>query len=497
MKRPTAIVIGAGLGGISAATHLARGGYHVTVFERTPNPGGRCDYFVREGHRFDVGPTLFVMPLAYEAEFQSLGTPMREVLDLLRVDPTYQLFFDDGSQLSLTSDMKSLNEQVESLEAGSFGRLLRYLDEGCRHYDIGMRRMVTRNFRTAAEFLSPGNLPMFLQLKALSRHYRSMSAYFTNPRLKTAFTFQDMYMGLSPFEAPATFSLMPYSELAHGVWYPRGGMYRVVEALVEMAQQAGVEFVYDTTVEHIEVQGSRATGVLLEGGRRTTADILLANADLPYVYDELLPDRAAAKRLSRKRFSCSVISFFWGLDRVYPQLGPHTLFLADEYRENFTSIIRDLTLPENPSLYIHAPTRLEPSLAPAGQESLTAIVPVGHLDESGSQDWEALRDRARQAVFNRLSKVGITDLEKHIKFETNLTPPSWHRRYNLMKGSTHGLSHTLFQLGYFRPANRHPRYQNLYFSGASTHPGTGMPTALISGRLAAERIFEEQLALQP
>jgi phytoene desaturase len=298
-------------------------------------------------------------------------------------------------------------------------------------------------------------------------------------------------MGLSPFEAPATFSMMPYTELAHGVWYPRGGMYRVVEALMQIALQAGVDFEFDAPVEHIDVNASHARGVTLAGGRRLAADAVLANADLPYVYQNLLPQDGQARRLSRKRYSCSVVSFFWGVDKPYETLGPHTLFLADDFRQNFESIIQDLALPENPSLYVHAPTRLDPTFAPPGQDTLIAIVPVGHLDENGEQDWGQIRDRARGAVLRRLRTLGITDLEAHLKFEVSYTPLSWRKRYNLVKGSTHGLCHTLTQLGYFRPRNRHPRYHNLYFVGASTHPGTGMPTALVSARLAAQRLLDE------
>ncbi len=491
MKASSVIVIGAGVGGIAAATHLARRGIQVTVLEKNQRPGGRCDRFSRDGHHFDVGPTLFVMPLAYEAEFASLGVSMRERLDLQRVDPTYRLVFDDGSQLALTSDLKAMFGQLESIEPGSFQGFLRYMDEGHRHYDLAMERLVQRDFRTASEFFSLSNLPLLFRLKPLVNHYRNMSSYFGHPRLKAAFTFQDVYMGLSPFEAPATFSMMPYTELAHGVWYPKGGMYRVVEALMDMAREAGVDFAFDAEVNRIAVNGARARGVELLGGSRLAADAILANADLPYVYRDLLPKNKLAERLIRKRYSCSVISFYWGVDKTIEALGPHTLFLADDYRANFESIIRDLTLPDNPSLYVHAPTRLDPSLAPPGEDTLIAIVAVGHLDDNGEQDWEAIRDRARQAVFRRLASVGITDLQAHLKFEINCTPLSWQSRYNLMKGSTHGLSHNLTQLGYFRPRNRHPRYDNLYFVGASTHPGTGMPTALISARLAAQRVLDD------
>ena len=431
------------------------------------------------------------MPLLYEAEFAALGTSMSEMLDLQRVDPTYHLVFDDGSRLALTSDMDSLCRQLESFEHGSFQGLLRYMEEGGRHYWLGTEKLVKRDFRKASEFFRLDNLPLLYQLKPFVNHYGNMSAYFDDPRLKAAFTFQDVYMGLSPFEAPATFSLMPYTELAHGVYYPRGGMYSIVEALMELAYAAGVEFIFDATVERIEMNTRDVRGVVLAEGGRLEAKAILANADLPYVYNDLLPDRNLAGRLIRKRFSCSVVSFFWGLDKAYEALGPHTLFLADDYRENFDRIIRDMGLPANPSLYIHAPARLDPAMSPPGEDTVIAIVPVGHMSENGGQDWGQIRDAARGHVFRRLASLGITDIESHIKFETNFTPLSWRKRYNLMKGSTHGLCHNLTQLGYFRPRNKHPRYHNLYFTGASTHPGTGIPTAMVSGRLSAQRIMDD------
>ncbi len=491
MSQVSVLVIGGGLGGITAAIHLARRGIHVTVLEKNKKPGGRCDAFSREGHHFDVGPTLFIMPHVYEDEFASMGASLHEMLDLQRVDPTYRLVFDDGCQLALTSDMKRMRDQLETFEPDSFHGFLRYMDEGHRHYYQAMQHLVGRDFRRAGEFFNLRNLPLLFSLKPLSRHYSHMGAYFDEPRLKSAFTFQDVYMGLSPFEAPATFSMMPYTEMAHGVWYPRGGMYQVVEALMGIARQAGVEFAFNTPVQQIELNGQCAKGVILEDGLRMQADAVLANADLPYVYQELLPAKEEAERFARKRYSCSVISFFWGLDRRYEALGLHTLFLADDYRRNFDQIIRDLTIPSNPSLYIHAPTRLDASMAPAGEDTLIAIVPVGHLGDHDTQDWKAITQQARRAVLRRLNLLGITDLEEHIKFETCFTPLSWRKRYNLVKGSTHGLCHNLTQLGYLRPGNRHARYHNLYFVGASTHPGTGMPTALISGRLSAQRMAED------
>ena len=491
MKSKSVVIIGAGVGGICVAIHLASRGLHVIVMEKNPHAGGRCDWIERDGHRFDSGPTLMVMKRVYEAEFAALGTPINELLHLQRVDPTYHLVFDDGSQLALTSDMGSMRNQLEAIEPGAYQGFLRYHGEGERHYRIAMDKLVDRDFRRFSDFFNLSNIPVIFQVKALINHYANVGWYFKHPRLRAAFTFQDVYMGLSPFEAPATFSLMPYTELEHGVWYPQGGMYNIVEALMTLARQVGVEFAFDTTVERINVNATHATGIDYEGNRKMKADVVLANADLPYIYQSLLPADGRADRLNHKHYSCSVISFFWGLDKPYGTLPPHTLFLADDYRQNFDAIIRDLSLPANPSLYVHAPTRLDPSMAPAGEDTLTAIVPVGHLSEDGDQDWDALTDRARQHVFRRLSSIGITDLEAHIKFETSFTPLSWRKRYNLVRGSTHGLSHNLAQLAYLRPANRHPRYRNVYFVGASTHPGTGIPTAMLSARLVAQRILDE------
>lgn len=491
MATNSVLVIGAGIGGMTAGIHLARRGLHVTVVEKNSHPGGRCDRFSREGHHFDTGPTLFVMPRMYEAEFRALGTSVNERLDLQRVDPTYHLVFDDGRELALTSDEESLRMQLESIQHGGYRGLLRYLEEGDRYYRLAMENLIDRDFRKASDFYTLRNLSLLFRLRPLISHQRNVSRYFDDPRLQAAFTFQDGYMGMSPLEAPATFSFVPYTELMHGVWYPKGGMYSVVGALMDLAREAGVEFLFDSPVERIVATGRQARGILFGDGRRLAADVVLANADLPYVYHDLLPQDGSSKSLERKRYSYSAISFFWGLDKAYPGLGPHTLFLGGDERQSFESLRRGQKLPARPMAYLHAPARLDPSMAPPGQDTLTAIVPVGHIRDEGAQDWDELREVARADVLDRLKASGLHDVESHIKFEETYTPPTWRRRYNLARGSTHGLSHTVPQLGYFRPANRHARYGNLYFVGASTRPGTGIPTTMVSGRLAAERIVDE------
>jgi phytoene desaturase len=382
-------------------------------------------------------------------------------------------------------------EQLETIEPGSFKRMLLYLAEGRRLYELSENDVIGRDFRSLFQFINPRMLLLFLRLRALTPHSSFIRRFFKSPKLQMAFTFQDMYMSLSPYESPAVYSLMQYTELSDGLYYPMGGMYRIAEELTAIAEKLGVEFIYNAPVEKILVDGRRATGLLLADGRTLSADIIVANADLGYVYRSLLPDDGSSKRLDRKEYGCSTIMFYWGLDKQYPQLGPHNLFLHDNYRQSFEDIFKRNTMPSPPNFYIHAPARMDPSVAPAGGDTWYVAVPVGHIDEKTSQDFPAMQRRARTFILNRLAELGMSDVEAHITTEVSFIPQDWQNRYNLTRGSAHGLSHKLTQMAYFRPHKKHARYQNLYFVGASTHPGTGVPTVLVSAKLATERILEE------
>jgi phytoene desaturase len=485
------LVIGAGIGGIVTAARLAQHGYQVTVVEKGERAGGRCDRLRRDGHHFDTGPTLFLMPQVFAQSFADLGERMEDHLDLRRIDPTYHVHFADGSTLRLTSDLKAMQAQLEAIEPGSFGGYLRYLNEGHMQYRLAFPNLAGRNFTTLAQFLSPRNLLLLLRIKLLTRHYDSMGNYFKDRRLKAAFTFQDMYLSLSPYEAPAMYSLMQYTELADGIWFPMGGMYRLVEALTGIAEANGVRFVYNAPVERINIDGRRTAGVTLADGRQMQADVVVANADLPYVYRSLLPDDGAARRLERKRYTCSTVMFYWGVDRQYPQFGPHNLFLADDYRQSLDRVLKDHILPDEPTFYMHTPVSIDSSLAPEGQDTLVVVMPVGHMNDTVPQDWDAIQRRARQLVLQRLAQIGADDLENHIKFEVSFMPRDWLSRYNLVKGSTLGLGHNTMQMAYLRPSHRHARYRNLYFVGASTHPGSGLPAVLLSARFATERVLQD------
>jgi phytoene desaturase len=431
------------------------------------------------------------MPELYSQTFTDLGERMEDYLDLRRIDPTYQVFFDNGLTLVLTSDLCTMQKQLEAIEPGSFGGFLRYLNEGHHHYKLALPHLVQRSFGSLLEFCSLMNLGLLFRLKLLVRHYAHIGEYFRDRRLKAAFTFQDMYLSLNPYEAPATYSLFQYAEMVGGIWFPMGGMARVVEVLTNIAEKYGARFIFSTPVERIKVDGWQVTGVVLADGQEMDADVVVANADLPYVYRCLLPSDSTANRLARKKYTCSTVTFYWGVGKQFPQLEPHNIFLAGDYRRSFDCILRDLSIPDEPSFYIHAPARIDPSLAPPGQDTLMVVVPVGHINDSAPQDWRFIQKRARKSVLQRLAQIGVSNLEEHIKFEESYTPSDWQSRYNLTKGSTLGLAHNLMQMGYLRPQNRHAKYRNLYFVGASTHPGNGVATVLVSARLTTERILND------
>ena len=494
MRRHRIAIVGAGIGGLVAAARLARAGHEVTVFEKQARPGGRCTRLERDGFRFDVGPTLYLMPRVWDETFAALGERVEDHLDLHRIDPTYRVHFHDDTHLDLTGDLLHMREQMEAMEPGSFDGYLGFMREGRAFYENSLDEFVGRNFLSLGQYFGLANLSLVLKLKPYRSHLSHTRRFFKDPRLVAAMSFQNMYLGVSPYEAMATYALLQYTELAEGVWFPEGGMSSVSDAFEAIASDHGATFRYECPVERVNVEGGRSTGVTLEDGERVEADLVLVNADLPYAYCDLLPDEDLAEKIRRKRYACSTMIFFWGVEGERSEaLGHHNVFITEHrYRESFDRIFKDLSLPDEPSFYVCAASRSQPDVAPAGGDGLMVLVPVGRLSDEREQDWEAMRDRARETILTRLDRIGAGGIAERTLFEQVVGPHEWQEMFNLRHGTTFGLSHNFSQVGYFRPHNRHPRYGNLYFVGASTHPGTGLPLVLLSAKLVAERILKEQ-----
>lgn len=489
-KGKTVAIIGAGVGGIATAVFLAKNGYDVSVYEKNASPGGRCGQIVRDGHRFDLGATIFLMPNIYRDIFDSMGLRLEEAFKTEPLDPIYTVYFGDGTRLAFTNDFNRMQTQLEAIEPGSFDKFLYYIAGGYKKYHLAFKNFIGRNFYSLFEFVNLKNAFLLLKLKAYTRHIKYVRKFFKNKYLRKAFTFQNIYVGQNPLKAPALFTMIPAAELIEGTLFTMGGMFSIIEKLCSVATESGVKFHYNSQVEKIEIIRNRAGGIRLKEGNVFNADIVVANADLPYVYRELLPDRSLSLRMNNLKYTCSAIVFHWGLDKVYPSLGHHSVFLSDRYEDNLRLVFSENSLSDEPSFYVHAPVRTDPDAAPAGQDTLTVIVPAGHLDEKHDQDWVRLKNAAKKGIMKRLAKEGLDDIEEHIKFEISFLPGTWQNMFNLTRGATFGsVNHNILQMGYFRPGNQHRRYKNLYFVGGSTHPGNGVPLVLLSAQLTSERIM--------
>jgi phytoene desaturase len=488
----TAIIIGAGVGGIATSVYLAKQGYRVSVYEKNASPGGRCGQIIRDGHRFDLGATIYLMPEIYRKVFDSLGIEPEDNFKTTPLSTLYKIYFEEGVEIAFTTDKDKLKEQLERLEKGSFEKSQQLIKEGYKLFQLAIDKLLGRNFYHLFEFVTLKNALLLVKLKTHLRHMFYIKRFFRNPYLQKAFTFQNIYVGQDPYKAPALFSMLPAAELTEGSCFPVGGMFSITRKLVSMAEDLGVRFNYDEPVIKIKTEGNRATGIVLKNGSTVSASVIIANADLPYVYRQLLPDKSASKHIDKLNYSCSAIALHWGLDKTYPGLGHHSVFLSATYRTNLKKIFQERSLSENPSFYVHAPVRSDPAAAPPGQDTLSVIIPAGHLNDLDDHDWNNLKNIARASVINRLKNAGLTDIEEHIKFEICYLPQTWESIFNLTCGATFGsLGHNIFQMGYFRPHNRHKKYKNLYFTGGSTHPGNGIPLVLLSAKLTSERIFKE------
>ncbi|KAI1291268.1 phytoene dehydrogenase [Xylaria venustula] len=516
-----AVVIGAGAGGIATAARLAKAGFSVTVFEKNSFVGGRCSLITHGGHRFDQGPSLLLLPKLFREVFFDLGTTLEaEGIELLQCPTNYNVWFADGENFELTTDLARMKTQIERWEGkDGFVRYLSWLQEAHTHYELSVSKVLNRNFTNFWQLATPRFVLAGLKLHPLHTIWNRASRYFWSERLRRVFTFATMYMGMSPFDAPATYSLLQYTELAEGIWYPRGGFQTVLAALQRVGERMGVKYRLNTPVRQIltHTDGQTVRGVELDNGKIVEADIVVANADLVYAYSNLFPQtrpetQRYGKQLRKKDGSCSSISFYWSLDRKIPELQTHNIFLAEEYRESFDAIFDRQTLPDEPSFYVNVPSRIDPSAAPEGRDSVIALVPVGHLLESKGfgrmvdgesgiprdQDWNMLVSQARRAVLSTIvARTGCTNLEQCITHEIINDPFTWEAKFNLDKGSILGLSHSFFNVLAFRPRTRAEGFRNAYFVGASTHPGTGVPIVLAGSKITTEQILDDMRMAVP
>ena len=489
----TAVVIGAGMGGLATALRLRKQGFEVELVEKGPRAGGRSNLIQDSGFRVDTGPTILVMKGAIEETYRALGTDLGQRVPMVRLDPNYRLYFHDGRTLALSGEMAEMTQELEQFEAGAGSAFFEFLGDGARKYDLGME-FVERNYDRLTDLINPKAGWRMLKTRALQNLYSQVSGYFDSPSLRRAFTFHSMFLGLSPYRAPAMYSLITYADLAHGVWFPLGGMYRIVEDMVALAGEFGVRIHYEEPVEQILVQEGRAVGVRTSAGREIKADIVVSNADLPYTVGQLLEPRYRTEfsKLTNGRttYSCSGFLLYLGLDRTYPNLDHQNLYFAQDYRGNLDDIFDHGRLPEEPSFHLSVPTVTDPSLARPDHSLLYVLAPMPNLQ--ADIDWEQAAPMVREQLMDQLERIVGPDLRAHIVWERQFAPPDFAAQYNAVHGTAFGsLSHEFFQSSFFRPHNKSRSVEGLYFVGQGTYPGIGVPMVHISARLVVERIVQE------
>ncbi|MEV8506916.1 phytoene desaturase family protein [Actinoplanes sp. NPDC051475] len=479
------VVVGAGLGGLACALHLAAAGRQVTVVEREPVPGGRAGRLSVDGYEFDTGPTVLTMPELIAEPLAAVGEKLSDWLELMPLDPAYRAYYPDGSTLDVLTDTVRMAGEISRVcgprEADGY---LRFVDFARGLWRLERDHFIDRNLDSPVDLLNL-NLVKLLGMGGFRRLQPKIDKYFRDPRTQRIFSFQAMYAGLAPHDALAIYAVIAYLDSVAGVFFPRGGMHAVPKALAGAAEKHGVQFRYETAVTSVETRHGRATGVITDTGERIAADVVVLNPDLPVAYRDLLP--AQAQRPRKLRYSPSCVVLHIGSDRTYSKIAHHNIHFGASWRGTFDEVIRQGLLMSDPSLLVTNPSRSDPSVAPPGRQTYYVLAPTPNLD-AARFDWRGgLGRRYADELLRVLEQRGYIGFRDGVEVERIITPDDWAAQ-GMAAGTPFASSHTFAQTGPFRPGNLHPSLPNVVFTGSGTQPGVGVPMVLISGKLAATRI---------
>jgi phytoene desaturase len=484
------VIIGAGPGGLASAMLLASQGVRVKVIERLPIVGGRTSSIEADGYKFDLGPTFFLYPRVLEEIFRVAGTELRRDVEMLQLDPQYRIAFGAGGKMDCTPDIARMEKQIAELSAADAPGFRRFLAENRTKLAL-MEPCLETSFNGWTSILNKSLLKMLPMLRPHQSVDTYLKRFFKDERVRLAFCFQSKYLGMSPFRCPSLFSILSFLEYEHGVWHPVGGCAAITAAMARVAEKLGVEIRLNEPVEEILFAGRKAVGVRTSGGSHH-ADAVVVNADFARAMQKIVPDhlrrRWTDKKLAQKKYSCSTFMLYLGIEGCF-ELPHHNIYISENYTRNLDEIENHHVLSADPSFYVQNASVSDSTLAPRGHSGLYILAPVTH--QHPNVDWAREKNRFRELVLKQIAKAGFTDVERRIRYERVITPADWDTRYEIYRGATFNLAHTLDQMLHLRPNNRFEDLDGMYLVGGGTHPGSGLPVIFESARISSRLLLED------
>ncbi|WP_025724976.1 phytoene desaturase family protein [Acholeplasma granularum] len=488
-------VIGAGTAGLASAIRLKSLGYDVTIYEKNDKIGGRMNQIKENGFTFDVGPTIVMMPKLYQEIFEVSGADYKDYIEMLRIDPMFEIQYRDRTTLTASNDLVRMtleNEQVSEEDAQGY---MAYLAEVYKRYLVAKNHFIDRSFRKPSEFYNPKMLYQGLKLKTLSSAYKSISKYVKNEKLRQSLAFQTLYIGISPYNGPSIYTIIPMIELLYGVYYIKGGMYSMAKAMEKRFLEMGGKILLNQNVEEFIIENKNIKAIKVNGKISENYDAVLSNVDFPWAMNNLIKDnknkgKYTPKKIDKMLYSSSSFILYIGTKKRY-NLKPHTFFFTNDFNGNINDIFDGKT-PDDPSYYVYAPSRIDSSMAPEGKESLYVLVPVPNKSDS-PEKWDEKQTKAyTDKILDMMSYHEVfKDIKDNIEYLKVYTPNDFETQFNLQFGATFGLRPTLLQSNYYRPQNKFKFLNNLYSAGSSNHPGAGVPIVLNSAKLAVNELHKD------
>lgn len=491
-KKKKVIVIGAGPGGLSAGMILASRGFEVVVHEKKDRVGGRNAPLTADGFVFETGPTFVMLSQVFEEVFSLAGRKMSDYLEFIRLDPLYRLRFGLHDDFRVYFDKEKIQREIEEKFPGEEKSYERYLKHEKRKFKKTYECLKVPYMKWYHYFRWKllKALPYMQNLKSVDE---VLTAFFRDERIKLSMTFQTKYLGMSPWECPGAFSILSYAEHGYGIYHPKGGVHKISEAMADVIREYGGMIRLSNPVREILFEGKKAVGVRLDGGEEERGDFVVMNSDFGYGVRTLIPEkirkRYSDKKVEEKEYSCSTFMLYLGLDITY-DIPHHNIFFSSDYKKNIEDIFVEKRLPDDPSFYVHNPAVTDDTLAPKGKSAVYVLVPVPN--NTAKIDWSAEAESFKERVLQKISERSeMKDITAHIETMRVMTPPQWEKDVCVYRGAVFNLSHVISQMLYMRPHNEFDDTENLYLAGGGTHPGSGLPTILESGRIAADLIWKK------